>query len=566
MYNLVNVVSAKPNNSNTGYNNSWVSVENDANRNLYAQASYVTNFSEMPIQLSAADVQIGGVEIKDWDSDTRADVIEFEGYNALRVITQDLESSIDDITIGDKTGNFVSVVSATSSLRVTIPDLTSTLDSVTIGDLNSNYASVVPRLSSLQVTVTNLNDSPNLDAFGRLRTSTPTSLFDSKSIYDSSRFFWNTRQRNGEEIFLANDSSRFATVTANNGFFVKETYRRFAYQPGKSQLLMFTGVLSAEEDIIKRVGIFSTLSGNDYFEKPVGIYFQVYKTSGMNDNESYAWVINNASNLVPSQSAVQIDWNVDKMDGTGPSGITLDFSKAQIFFTDFEWLGVGRVRCGFNVNGVNYICHEFLNANNTNGTYIINPNLPIRAELRSTGATYGSMKTICSSIASEGGVENPAFVTRSAYLSASLNPAIGNRRGILGIRLNPLRANGAQEVIDVNIMPEITQQNIFAPYRWELVMRPTPTTGRTWVDIDGGDAGNMQYAQGATNLEIVGGTTVASGFANREVTINLGKTTYDKSLRLGVDLDGVTDELWIVVTPIAQNVPLWASFTIAEAD
>ncbi len=439
-----------------------------------------------------------------------------------------------------------------------------------VDDLESNTFDAASASDDTYREVKKLNktftDSPTLDAFGRLRISTPTSLFDSKSIYDSSRFFWNTRQRDAQEVFLTNDSSRLATVTADNGFFVKETYRRFAYQPGKSQLLMFTGVLSAEEDIIKRVGIFSALSGNDYFEEPVGIYFQVYKTSGMNDNESYAWVINNASNLVPSQSAVQADWNIDKMDGTGPSGITLDFSKAQIFFTDFEWLGVGRVRCGFNVNGVNYICHEFLNANNTAGTYIINPNLPIRAELRSTGATFGSMKTICSSIASEGGVENPAFVTRSAYLSASLNPAIGDRRGILGIRLNPLRANGAQEVIDVNIMPEITQQNVFAPYRWELVMRPTPTTGRTWVDVDDGDTGNIQYAQGATDLQVTGGTTVASGFANREVTLNLGKTTYDKSLRLGVDLDGVTDELWIVVTPIAQNVPLWASITVAETD
>jgi hypothetical protein len=520
---------------------SWLPIEGESlGRPLYARASYITNFSDLTIQLSASDLNIGSVTLKDEATGRFADVVAIPGYGAgLQVLTQDLESSIDDVTIGDREGNLASVNPSTSSLLV----------DVTNASLPVSYA-----------------DTPNLDAFGRLRISTPTSLFDSKSIYDSSRFFWNTRQRDAQEVFLTNDSSRLATVTADNGFFVKETYRRFAYQPGKSQLLMFTGVLSAEEDIIKRVGIFSALSGNDYFEEPVGIYFQVYKTSGMNDNESYAWVINNSTNLVPSQSAVQADWNIDKMDGTGPSGITLDFSKAQIFFTDFEWLGVGRVRCGFNVNGVNYTCHEFLNANNTAGTYIINPNLPIRAELRSTGATFGSMKTICSSIASEGGVENPAFVTRSAYLSASLNPAIGNRRGILGIRLNPLRANGAQEVIDVNIMPEITQQNVFAPYRWELVMRPTPATGRTWIDMDGGDAGNIQYAQGATNLEIVGGTTVASGFANREVTINLGKTTYDKSLRLGVDLDGVTDELWIVVTPIAQNVPLWASITVAETD
>ena len=102
-YTLINQVSSKPINSNVGYNNSWLGVENDANRVLFAQASYVTNFADMPIILSAADVQIGGVEIKDWDSDLRADVTTSDGLNALRVLSQDLESSIDDITIGTET-------------------------------------------------------------------------------------------------------------------------------------------------------------------------------------------------------------------------------------------------------------------------------------------------------------------------------------------------------------------------------------------------------------------------------------------------------------------------------
>jgi hypothetical protein len=117
-YTLVNQVSSKPLNSNVGYNNSWLEVENDANRELFAQASYITNFDDLSISLSAGNVNIGGVEIKDWNSDLRADVTTSDGLNALRVLSQDLESSIDDITIGDKDGNFASVQSSVSALRV----------------------------------------------------------------------------------------------------------------------------------------------------------------------------------------------------------------------------------------------------------------------------------------------------------------------------------------------------------------------------------------------------------------------------------------------------------------
>lgn len=409
-----------------------------------------------------------------------------------------------------------------------------------------------------------LEDSPLLDAFGRLRISNPISLFDSKNIYDNGTFFWNYKQRDGQEIFLSNDSSKVAYITASGGYFVKETYKRFGYQPGKSQLLLFTGVLSAENDVIKREGVFRSLSGDDYTEKLAGLYFQAYKTSGMADNESYAWVINNADNLVPSQSATQAEWNLDKMDGSGPSGVTLDFSKSQIFVTDFEWLGVGRVRCGFNIDGKTYYCHEFLNANNITGTYMIDPNLPIRYEIRSTGGT-GSMKTICCSLMTEGGTDTPAYITRSASLSSSISPTVNNRRGLIGIRLRPDRSDAVNEIVTVDILPQIDQQNTFGPFKWELVMRPTPAVEVNWVNV-GTTSSSIQYAQGSATLQISGGTVVATGFGNRDTKIELLDPLFNKCIRLGRSLDQIPDELWLVITYYANPQATWASMTWGEGD
>ena len=126
MYTLVNQVSVKPLNCNVGYVNSWLSVMNNAEREFCAQASYITNFDDLSISLSAADLNIGSIHIQDPDSGLQADVVPVGiGLGALRVISQDLESAEDDVTIGDRLGNFASVYQPLSALCVYIKNPTS---------------------------------------------------------------------------------------------------------------------------------------------------------------------------------------------------------------------------------------------------------------------------------------------------------------------------------------------------------------------------------------------------------------------------------------------------------
>jgi hypothetical protein len=118
-YTLKNDLSTVPLNCNFGYNNSWINVENNADRQLFAQASYITNFDDINISLSSSNVNIGIIKIQDSDTGLLVDVVPVGvGMGALRVLTQDLESYQDDITIGDKNGNFANVYSALSALQV----------------------------------------------------------------------------------------------------------------------------------------------------------------------------------------------------------------------------------------------------------------------------------------------------------------------------------------------------------------------------------------------------------------------------------------------------------------
>ena len=131
---------------------SWVPVEGDAlGRPLYARASYVTNFSDLQLTLSASEVNIGSVHISDQDGRV-ADIVAIPGYgNGLQVLTQDLESSIDDITIGDKQGHYADVDPVLSALNVKI--VNSNAVSISGNIAVSNIVGV--SATNLPVTVTN---------------------------------------------------------------------------------------------------------------------------------------------------------------------------------------------------------------------------------------------------------------------------------------------------------------------------------------------------------------------------------------------------------------------------
>lgn len=99
---------------------SWVPVDNDRNRPLFARAGYITNLKDISISLSASNINIGGVEIKDGANPSiAATVVQDLGHgNSLQVLTQDLDSKTDDVTVGDRLGNSALVNSTLSALCV----------------------------------------------------------------------------------------------------------------------------------------------------------------------------------------------------------------------------------------------------------------------------------------------------------------------------------------------------------------------------------------------------------------------------------------------------------------
>lgn len=245
-------------------------------------------------------------------------------------------------------------------------------------------------LGSLKAT---LADGPNLDAFSRLRVSSPAPLHEGQFTYNLLPYRFEALT-NGSGAAVSHDTTNrcalFTLASSPTGSYAgMQTYEFFRYQPGRSQAVFITfGMVESLDNVVKYAG---------YSDGTNGIEFQV---TGATPIASFNIL---SGTTLGNQQVTQANWNLDKLDGTGKSGKTLDISRAQILVIDLQALYVGRVRCGFDIGGEIVYCHEFNHANRIASTYIQYASLPIRAGMRCAGTVSTTMRFICSSVMSEGG-------------------------------------------------------------------------------------------------------------------------------------------------------------------
>lgn len=242
-----------------------------------------------------------------------------------------------------------------------------------------------------------------LDAFSRLPVADPVTIFDSQFEYGLLPLVWQTNGANCTFTHLP-DESAMQIGTTNNCTAIAQTYEYFRYQAGKAQQAFITFAMGTAVDGVKRrVG---------YFDANDGFYVEQDGTNGVNICKR-----SSVSGSVVTTSVAQASWNLDTLDGTTSSGITLDMSKAQILAVDMQFLGVGRVRVGLDIDGELIWAHEFLHANVVSGAYIRTGTLPLRIEqVDASGlATTNTMKAVCSTVISSGGREEGRGYIFSAH-------------------------------------------------------------------------------------------------------------------------------------------------------
>lgn len=252
------------------------------------------------------------------------------------------------------------------------------------------------------ITVFNNEVENTMDAFGKLRVSMPTTLIDIRfpgQNTGSPTFLDNNLQiTNSSSGYTGTYSNSKLVVSATGqGYYVSQSRNYCIYQPGKSLLFIATGILyPGDNNYTTRIGYFDNNAPlSSLLTVRNGVYFE-------HSNGSYS--INLKNDVLTK--VLQSDWNIDKMNGTGPSSLNLDFTKAQLFVIDMEWLGVGRVRFGFYAYGRIQYCHQVLNLNILTEPYTNSINLPICYSIHNNSSTVSSANhftQICSTVISEGG-------------------------------------------------------------------------------------------------------------------------------------------------------------------
>ena len=335
------------------------------------------------------------------------------------------------------------------------------------------------------------------DSFGRLRVSEPFTMFDSSHRFDDNDLWSTATATGGTAVFNANQGLVDLNVTAASGSSViRETIKVFAYQPGKSLLVLNTFVMSAAKTgLTQRVG---------YYGANNGFYLEQADSSVSFVKRS---VVTGSFVNTP---VLQADWNGDKLDGSGPSGLTLDLTKAQILWMDLEWLGVGSVRMGFVINGQFILCHTFNHANIIASTYITTASLPLRYEIFNTAGTTGAstLKQVCSTVISEGGYElRGKQQSIGTPITAPMTFAVaGTYYPVVGIRLISTRLDAIVIATAISLIGLGNGKN----YQWRVVNGNVAISGGSWVPAGGDSA--VEY--NITGTSATGGRILASGYVN----------------------------------------------------
>ena len=382
----------------------------------------------------------------------------------------------------------------------------------------------------------------NGDLFGRVKVSNPYTLFDSTHRYEQDGDFSDVILGAGSTvgIITAQSTATLGIGTTAGCSFIRESKRVFSYQPGKALQVLQTFVFNpAQTNLIQRAGYAS--SENGIMLELNGSQLNLIKRTSI-------------SGVTTTITVPQSQWNRDTLNGTGfstsnPSGIALDISKAQLMFTEYEWLGVGCARVGFvNSNGKFHIAHVFNHANILDSTYMTTATLPVRYEIFNTGVTTSpsTMKQICVSIQSNGGYEKKV-ASDVARQDSLIGVGVTTFIPLVSIRLKAGREDAVVIPSQINCLPD-SATSVY--YEVALIKNAT-ISGGTWTN-----SSSPNVEQNTTATSISGGTVVRAEYissANKASTPLNETTEYNWDLQLGRTQAKVSDTYTLAVRAISGS-------------
>lgn len=333
-----------------------------------------------------------------------------------------------------------------------------------------------------------------IDAFGRLRTSTATTLFESQLINGQQDQLWHT-VINGQGVanYMVNQSALELSVSATDGDKVIRQGKIYTRaRLGKSHLIFLNGSFNGGNiGVTKRIG---------YFDNDNGIFFQ------KKDNILSVVVRSKSTGVVTELDIPQTSWNTDKLDGTGESGITLNDTFEQVFVIDIEWFGTGKVRTGVMFDGKIIYVHQFNFSNTENKPFMTTATLPARFDIESDGTNSGTLKQSSVVIMTEGESND---ISNLFNISNEVSPKeiTNSLTHVISIRPKTTFQNTLNRINTILNDVELYASNndVYFEIRRDCVL-----TNPFWNDVS--IESSVEYDLSANDFS--GGTVIMKGFLN----------------------------------------------------
>jgi hypothetical protein len=287
-----------------------------------------------------------------------------------------------------------------------------------------------------------IKDSDQVDPFGRMRATTPLLIFSSVlETTDQEGYNWHSLTNGtASYTYLPFESSVELSIGTDAGDYVeRRTLRNFQYQSSYGMTLYISGVIGTIADGCK--------SEIGFKDDDNGLFFRYTVSNGLSVVRRYT--IDNTG--VDEDVVTQSNFNLDKLDGTGPSGYNIDLTKTQIFFVDYGWLGVGRIRYGVFVNGKVIFCHEIETANLLSTVYMGVGSLPVAYRVENLTATSSSseIKQICAGVSIDGGRQE---IGRSRGFPATANNFLSAPSGATWYNVISVRIDSNYPYVQYNFL------------------------------------------------------------------------------------------------------------------
>jgi len=394
-----------------------------------------------------------------------------------------------------------------------------------------------------------------LDVLGRVEIAAPKSIFESYFEYDSEDRVWDTYTTGGAS-FAYNTTTRSCSMTTGGSTsgarVVRQTRVYLRFRRGKSikinPVVNFAASGTFSGAAKSRVG---------YYDDSDGVFFQ-YSSAGFA-------ILNRASGSgsVVDTTVPQSQWNLDKLDGTGPSRLTLDPTKGQSTIVEFNSFRTGRIRLGFRVDDRLVYCHQF-NTLNATAINFKRRSLPLRYEVLNDGGA-GSNITLSQggSFVNEQGDNSEESTYLSSFSNGVTSIAVSTTLiPILSIRLkDQFNGQDARATITLLNLQFINLGN--NPIEYHLIDNPT-LTGASFSSL-----GASSQVEGDVSATVVsGGNNLVIGYANSTAGSGSVSTTvpilFPYKPTLGRSYLGVRDTLTVAARTISGNSSAASSLILRE--